>query len=91
MRSSTNRLWILGGKGQVWVGSQGQVESHLSSVAQNRAIIVRFGIAAIVLSLAFYYMRSVHSIDPAWAQMAFWGAFLSVILALTQAVARWMR
>jgi hypothetical protein len=45
--------------------------------------IVRFGIATIILSLACYFLRSVHSIDARWAEMAFWGAFLSAGLALT--------
>lgn len=53
--------------------------------------VVRLGTAAIILSFAFYYMRSVHSIDAHWAQMAFWGASLSAVLAFTHAVARWMR
>jgi hypothetical protein len=50
--------------------------------------VVRHGTAAMILWLAFYYLRSVRSIDPHWAELAFWGAFLSAILAPTYALTR---
>jgi hypothetical protein len=53
--------------------------------------VARPGAAAVILSLVFFYMRSLHSINMHWVEMAFWGAFLSAGLALVNAVTRRLR
>ena len=48
--------------------------------------IIRYGTAATILMLVYFYMHSVHSTDMPWGKLALSGALFSVVLAFVEMI-----